>query len=237
MAEHEDLPREIGGDIGAEITTGKVSRRNFVMLAGITGAGIFGGSLFSGVRSISALTNKTPILIGSKGVLLHDSARCVACRRCELACTEFNDGSASSYLSRVKIGRNLASASGINDAYLVTAGTCKQCPHPVPCAEACPRGAIKADAKTGARKVDPALCIGCGVCTKACPWAVITVNPATKKATKCYLCDGSPECARACPTGALKYIAWRDLRLSTPTVQPGIMADPSTSSYCAPCHS
>lgn len=238
MAEHENLLPE-GGDIVAEIQSCRLTRRSFVMSIGVAGAAVFGAGLFNNVESVSALTTrtKTPIFMSAKGVLLHDSARCVACRRCELACTEFNDGAASSYLSRVKVGRNLAASSGVNNKYLVTVGTCLQCPHPVPCAEACPKGAIYADAKTGARRVDKTKCIGCGVCAKACPWAVITVNPETHKSSKCFLCDGHPECARACPTGALKFVSWRDLRQSTPTVQPGIMADPSTSKYCASCHS
>ena len=235
MAEHENL-LPVGVDVKAEIQSGGLSRRTFVGTMGVAGAALFGLSMFSGVQSLSALT-KTPILMDAKGVLLHDTARCVGCRRCELACTEFNDGAASSYLSRVKVGRNLAASSGVNDSFKVVADTCKQCPHPVPCAEACPKGAIRADAKTGARTVDETLCVGCGVCTVACPWAVITVNPTTHKSIKCNLCDGNPECVRACPTGALKFVKWRDLRLATTPVQPGIMADPSTSAYCAPCHS
>jgi Fe-S-cluster-containing dehydrogenase component len=235
MAEHENLLPE-GGDFVAEVHSGGLSRRSFVTITGVAGATVFGSGLFNGVASLGALT-KTPILMDAKGVLLHDPNRCVACRRCELACSEFNDGAASSYLSRVKINRNMAAATGINEAYKVVADTCKQCPHPVPCAEACPKGAIRADAKTGARRVDETLCVGCGICTKACPWAVITVNPDTHKSSKCYLCDGNPECARACPTGALKFVSWRDLRLSSLPIQPGIMADPSTSPYCAPCHS
>jgi Fe-S-cluster-containing dehydrogenase component len=235
MAEHEKL-LPAGRNVEAEIHEGGLSRRNFVSILGCAAVSVFGISLFSGVDSLSALT-KSPVFMDAKGVLIHDPSRCVACRRCELACSEFNDGAASSYLSRVKVGRNLAAASGINNSYKVAVDTCKQCPHPVPCAEACPKGAIRADAKTGARRVDETLCVGCGVCAKACPWAVITVNPNTHKSTKCYLCDGNPECVRACPTGALKFVTWRDLRLATPPVQPGIMADPSTSAYCAPCHS
>ena len=234
MAERKKLP-PVGVDGSAEIQSSGLSRRAFVSTMGVAGATVFGLSMFCNVQSLSALT-KSPILMDAKGVLLHDPSRCVGCRRCELACTEFNDGAASSYLSRVKVGRNLAASSGVNDNYKVVADTCKQCPHPVPCAEACPKGAIRADAKTGARTVDQTVCVGCGVCMIACPWAVITVNPTTHKSSKCNLCDGSPECVRACPTGALKYVSWRDLRLVAPPVQPGITADPK-SAYCAPCHS
>jgi len=235
MAEHENL-LPVGVEVVAEIHEGGLSRRSFVSILGCAAVTVFGISLFGGVESLSALT-KSPVFMDAKGVLLHDPARCVACRRCELACTEFNDGIASSHLSRVKVGRNLAASSGINNSFKVAVDSCKQCPHPVPCAEACPRGAIRADGKTGARRVDETLCIGCGVCAKACPWAVITINPKTHKSTKCHLCDGNPECVRACPTGALKFVKWRDLRLATPPVQPGIMADPFTSPYCGPCHS
>lgn len=238
MAEHEN-PLPEGGYVADVIQGDGLSRRSFVMMMGVAGATVFGSSLFSCVESLSALT-KTPVMMDAKGVLIHDVSRCVACRRCELACTEFNDGAASSHLSRVKVARNMKGEMALLGAganFRVVADTCKQCPHPVPCAEACPKGAIRADAKTGARRVDETLCVGCGVCTKACPWAVITVNPTTHKSSKCTLCDGNPECVRACPTGALKFVSWRDLRLTTPPVQPGIMADPSTSSYCAPCHS
>jgi Fe-S-cluster-containing dehydrogenase component len=241
MAENESLlPGD--GDIGTQIVEGNLSRRNFLMAASFAGLGVFGG-----VRALGTLTGKTPIIADAKGVLLHESARCVACRRCEVACTEFNDGEASSYLARIKVSRNanygpsganfgFASFSeGLFGNYRNIAETCKQCPHPVPCAEACPRGAIKANAATGARKIDTAVCVGCGICTVACPWGMPTLNEATGKSSKCFLCDGKPQCARACPTGALKYVPWRDLRAATPVVQSGMMPA-STTTNCSTCH-
>ena len=83
-----------------------------VKITGITGAGLFAGTVFSGVPSLSALTGSMPIMTDAKGVLIHDVTRCVACRRCELACSEFNDGTASSYLARVKVGRNMQWGAG-----------------------------------------------------------------------------------------------------------------------------
>jgi Fe-S-cluster-containing dehydrogenase component len=243
MTETEDRTAGGGGDIYTEIREGKLSRRNFLMATGFAGLGVFGG-----VRALGTLTGKTPIIADAKGVLFHDPNRCVGCRRCELACVEFNDGKANAYLSRVKIARNLnygpAGASrqlvengdaGKWGSIRIIAETCKQCPHPVPCAEACPKGAIKAHPVTGARKIDTTLCIGCGICTTACPWAMPTIDAKTGKSTKCFLCDGRPECARACPTGALKYVAWRDLRLLTPVIQSGIMPA-GTTTNCSTCH-
>jgi hypothetical protein len=47
------------------------------------------------------------ILDNAKGLILADPSRCVGCQRCELACTEFNDGRAQPSLSRIKIARSL----------------------------------------------------------------------------------------------------------------------------------
>jgi len=55
MAEHENLLPE-GGDIVAEIQSGRLTRRNFVMSIGVAGAAVFGSGLFSGVESLNALT-------------------------------------------------------------------------------------------------------------------------------------------------------------------------------------
>jgi Fe-S-cluster-containing dehydrogenase component len=221
------------------------------MMAGFGGLGALGG-----LKVLGTLTSKTPILSDAKGVLVHDPNRCVGCTRCEKACTEFNDGYSSEALARVKVSRNLSfgpAQAGVNGFYWgngvegngkVVAETCKQCPHPVPCAEACPVGAIQADAVTGARVINQSVCIGCGICTVACPWKMPTLNTTTHKAQKCFLCSGNTaglppnttQCSHACPTGALKYMAWRDVRQNTPVVQSGIMPA-STTTNCSTCHS
>ena len=52
-----------------------------------------------------------PLIIMDKaqGLVVADPMKCVGCGRCELACTEFNDGKAAPKMSRIKIDRNLTS--------------------------------------------------------------------------------------------------------------------------------
>ena len=42
-----------------------------------------------------------------QGLLVVNAAKCTCCQRCEINCTLTNDGVCSTYISRVKIGRNL----------------------------------------------------------------------------------------------------------------------------------
>jgi Fe-S-cluster-containing hydrogenase component 2 len=125
--------------------------------------------------------------------------------------------------------------------------TCKQCPHPVPCATACPHDAIVVNEKTGARVVDSAKCTGCKTCQRACPWDMMSFDEDRNKATKCFLCNGSPKCVKACPLGALHYIPWRDLTKEIPIRQPGLPLAPTKftvdpkdkdakSTGCVECH-
>ena len=134
--------------------------------------------------------------------------RCVGCQRCEINCTLTNDGCCSSYISRVKVTRNLYSSRNGNGLYtennwVYFPDTCRQCEDPA-CGNACPVGAIYAD-EGGIRKVDQDKCVGCGACTAACPWHMPTVNPVTKKSSKCVMCGA---CVEGCPSGALSLIPW-----------------------------
>ena len=66
--------------------------------------------------------------------------------------------------------------------------------------------AISKDAETGAVVENTDLCIGCRMCTVACPLGGISINYETGKSIKCDLCGGDPFCVKVCGYGALSYI-------------------------------
>jgi Fe-S-cluster-containing hydrogenase component 2 len=70
---------------------------------------------------------------------------------------------------------------------------------------ACPVNAIAIDPTTGAKVVLGDVCVGCHLCTIACPFGTVFTLPGTDKASKCNLCGGQPACATACPTGAIEW--------------------------------
>jgi len=63
----------------------------------------------SALGPVLAQGSEKPLIIMEKaqGLVVADPRKCVGCGRCELACTEFNDGKAAPALSRIKIDRNL----------------------------------------------------------------------------------------------------------------------------------
>ena len=123
---------------------------------------------------------------------------CTGCHQCELACSFHHDGAFNPARSRIKIFE--FDAVGRFVPY-----TCTQCAEAW-CMQACPTGAIVVDTATGAKMVIDDKCVGCKVCTIACPFGTINYNQATGKVIKCDLCDGEPACATACPTAAITYI-------------------------------
>lgn len=213
-------------------------------------AGSLGIAWISSWRALGAAYGMAEVIIitaQAQGLVIADPTRCVGCRRCELACTEFNDGKASATISRIKVSRNLQFgpmglyngkvAQGNWGNGMIIQDICKQCPHPVPCANACPHDAIVAKPPLNARVVDPDRCNGCKICQNACPWDMISFDPDTGKATKCFLCNGEPKCVEACPAEALKYVRWHDLsRLVPHRINPTSIISQEKVQACTDCH-
>ncbi len=210
------------------------------------GASIIG---LSNMGTVFAQGTDRPLIIMEKaqGMVIADPVLCVGCGRCELACTEFNDGKASPSLSRIKVDRNLnfgplgaatwrEGHGNLGDG-LIVQDLCKQCPHPVPCANICPENAIILSPANNTRIVDQEKCTGCKICLRACPWEMISYDPDSRKATKCHLCHGKPKCVEACPAGSLSYVSWYDLtgRTAYRNPNPAILP-PQRSLSCQECH-
>lgn len=219
-----------------------LSRRGFLMFSAcaVTSLAALGLS--------PALGANPPLVIldNAKGMILADPTRCVGCQRCELACVEYNDGKAQPSQARLKIARavnfglngptggpNMQGAWGNG---LVVQGVCRQCPHPVPCATACPEDAIVLDQGTGARVVDPKRCVGCRLCQRACPFDMIVFDEERQTASKCFLCNGKPKCVEACPAEALRYVPWRDLTRQGQRSGTLSLVTPEKGQACLQCH-
>ena len=165
--------------------------------------------------------------------VLHDSTRCIGCRKCEEACNTVNElgtpDTPFDNLSVLNEKRRTQEAvyTVVNKFNGVFAKTqCNHCQEPA-CASACFVKAFKKD-KTGAVIYDESLCVGCRYCMVACPFNVpaYTYNdPLTPKVTKCTLChprivEGKlPGCVEICPKEALVFgkrsdlvkLAWKRL--------------------------
>lgn len=219
------------------------SRRQFLKWSGISVVGL------SALSPLLAGSSGKPLIITeqAKGIIIADPTKCVGCRRCELACTEFNDGKAKPSMARIRVARNMN--FGSKGAYAgqrgegtwgngrITPNFCMQCPHPVPCANACPNDAIVMIPPLNARVVDSRKCVGCKMCQKACPWEMMAFDTDTNKATKCFLCHGKPKCVEACPADALSYRSWRDLTDKVPArVLTTAVVAPGKAASCNECH-
>jgi Fe-S-cluster-containing dehydrogenase component len=129
-------------------------------------------------------------------VLTVDPGKCVGCRLCELACSLKNSGEFNPARARVRV-------MGVDEFFTLPI-VCFQCERPY-CMEVCPSGALVKDKESGLVSVTKEKCVGCKMCTLACPFGSIVFSGEDKTAVKCELCGGNPECTQFCPTGAIEF--------------------------------
>jgi len=125
--------------------------------------------------------------------------RCTGCMQCELACSFVQTGMFSPAYSMIRV--HIFDEEASYAPY-----TCVQCQEAW-CMSACPVNAIAIDEQTGAKVVLEEVCVGCHLCSIACPFGTVFTLPGSGKAAKCNLCGGQPACAVACPTQAIE---WRE---------------------------
>lgn len=190
----------------------EMTRRQFLKISGKSLAGLTVSatmlSLF-GCSQQEVESDQVSTWALPQGLLVVNTAKCTGCERCEINCTLTNDEEVSTYISRVKVSRNLhihGEDGMYNGNFTYYPDTCRQCKDPA-CGNACPVKAIGTN-DWGTRVVDEAKCIGCGACVEACPWHMPTVNPETNKSSKCIACGA---CAAGCPSTALAIIPWDEV--------------------------
>jgi len=127
-----------------------------------------------------------------------DPGKCTGCLQCEAACSLVNEGAVNPSKSRIKVFT-------FHDEGRFVPYTCTQCDEAW-CMQACPVDAIVLNPENGSKDVLNDVCVGCKVCTIACPFGTINYNSSTGKVIKCDLCGGDPECVEACPTQAITYV-------------------------------
>jgi Fe-S-cluster-containing hydrogenase component 2 len=123
--------------------------------------------------------------------------KCTGCMQCELACSWVQTGT-------FQPSRSVIRVNVFDEEASYAPFTCFQCDEAW-CMNACPVNAIAIDPATGAKVVLDSVCVGCHLCTIACPFGTVFTLPHTDKAAKCNLCGGQPACATACPTGAIEW--------------------------------
>ncbi len=163
--------------------------------------------------------------------LVIDLDTCVGCQACATSCKEWNTQGYSApltdedpygvnpsgvWLNRVH-GYEVEEAGVETSARIVHfPRSCLHCETPA-CVTVCPTGASYKRAEDGIVLVNPETCIGCKLCSWACPYGAREYDYSIGIMRKCTLCvdriynenlepeDRQPACVKACPTGARHF--------------------------------
>lgn len=170
-----------------------------------------------------------PASTAKKLGLVIDLDICVGCHACATSCKEWNTGGYSAPLTDTDpYGEN---PSGVwfnqvhsfevtaEDGSSRTINFPKSCLHceDAPCVTVCPTGASFKREEDGIVLVNPDTCIGCKLCSWACPYGAREYDADDGVMKKCTLCVDKiynedlpvasrvPACVGACPTGARSF--------------------------------
>ena len=176
-----------------------------------------------------------PAAGGKKLGLLIDLDICVGCHACAVACKEWNDQGISAplpdsdaygaapdgvWFNRVH-SYELEALDAQPASTLHVPRSCLHCETPA-CVSVCPTGASYKRAEDGIVLINPDTCIGCKLCSWACPYGAREYSPSEGIMKKCTLCvdriynDSIPEaqrqpaCVQACPTRARGFGDFND---------------------------
>jgi sulfite dehydrogenase (quinone) subunit SoeB len=162
--------------------------------------------------------------------LVIDLDTCVGCQACATSCKEWNSQGASGpltdtgtqgadptgpWLNRIH-GYEVLEEDREDSRIVHFPRSCLHCAEPA-CVTVCPTGASYKRAEDGIVLVNPDTCIGCKLCSWACPYGAREYDYTQGIMKKCTLCvdriynehfepeDRVPACVKACPTGARHF--------------------------------
>lgn len=162
--------------------------------------------------------------------LVIDLDTCVGCHACAVACKEWNAGGIAAPLTDenpygadphgVWFNRvHSYTIDALNEQPETTLHFPRSCLHceQAPCVTVCPTGASYKRAEDGIVLVDEDKCIGCKLCSWACPYGAREYSQVEGVMKKCTLCvdrifnehipeeSRKPACVQACPTKARHF--------------------------------
>lgn len=199
------------------------SRREFLKLAGLAGAGLVTAPALAVAGNGSAGPNDEEL------GMLYDATKCVGCKACMSACKRVNsDYGALSYEQAAfdpdKLWDAPQDLTGSTRTLIklfketpkewsYVKYSCMHCQKPS-CVSVCPVAAMVKDKITGIVDYKKDACIGCRYCQIACAFNIpkFQWEKAIPQIVKCDLCKntflkshGNSACADACPTGAILF--------------------------------
>jgi formate dehydrogenase iron-sulfur subunit len=162
-----------------------------------------------------------------KGFLV-DTARCIGCRSCQVACKQWNklDADKTANQGTFENPRDLTPALYNRIRFVENEGAggvtwqfinerCMQCGD-AGCMKVCPSPGALYRTRDGIVAYDKEKCISCKYCVSACPFGIPRYD-GDDRISKCNLCQSRveggmvPACAKACPTETLKFGNRNDL--------------------------
>jgi sulfite dehydrogenase (quinone) subunit SoeB len=164
--------------------------------------------------------------------LVIDLDTCVGCHACSVSCKEWNAGGFAAPLTDENPYGKDPSGVWFNRVHTYEVApapdaaqpamtlhfprSCLHCEEPA-CVTVCPTGASYKRAEDGIVLVDEDKCIGCQLCSWACPYGAREYSHVEGVMKKCTLCidriynehltedDRQPACVQACPTHARHF--------------------------------
>ena len=136
-----------------------------------------------------------------------NSADCVGCNACEVACKQEHNLPIGPRWIRVYPDTLREIEGKLQLRYIIT--HCMHCSRPS-CKDACPVDAI-IKREDGIVLVSEELCIGCKDCIDACPLGVMQFDEEKAVAQKCDMCvdridtGRQPACVGACPSHCIYF--------------------------------